>query len=187
MKPKTKFLLTTTAFAALTLAPAGIAFATTPSRVVPGAACETIGAEGLHKGQTYRCERRDGETCGHWHWQYSPEVPKGTRTAWPVGACQKKCSPSASASPSTSASASPSVTPSASPSTSPSATPSATATATAFGSASTAATPSPSTTAVAELPVTGSTPWGLVALVVGGAAAIDFGAALLILGRRRRP
>lgn len=163
-----KLLLTATAFAALTLAPAGIAYATSPGRITPGAACETIGAEGLHKGQTYRCERRDGETCGHWRWQYSLEVPKGTRTAWPVGACQKKCSPSASASPS------------ASPSTAPS-TPSLS------GSASTTATTSPSTTAVAELPVTGSTPWGLVALVLGGSAAIDFGAVLLILGRRRNP
>lgn len=156
------------------LAP-GVANAHTPT-VVPGAPCSHVGDKGTHGNQVYRCEKRQGETCGYWRWQYDGSVPKSGRTAWPHPTC-----PCVSATPT----ASP--TPSHSPTTAPS------------PSASTAASPirsmapsksvgnaapatAPTTAGAGELPVTGFNPWPLV---LAGLALIGGGVLSLLAARRR--
>ncbi len=133
-------------------------------RVVPGAECSVVGATGWHGDDQYRCVRKPGDDCPHWHWAYR----KGTPHTWsprPAGPCDcpsPSASAAASSSPPSSATPSPSLAGSPSPSATASATPSATVT--------TAATPTPTgtdtTTVGDQLPVTGGPVVPLLA--VGG-------------------
>jgi hypothetical protein len=86
---------------------------------VPGAACTTPGAVGVHGGQTYVCVQRSGETCPHWHWRYSPAVTPGWSRR-PVGPCLV-CSPTPVVSPSPALSPSSTVPPAGTPTTTPAA------------------------------------------------------------------
>lgn len=148
------------------------AVANAGGNVKPGAECAIIGAVGHSKaGEPYRCERRDGETCGHWRWAgWTPGTPH-TWSLRPAAPCPCSPSPSPSASPSTTASPAPSGSPSSSP------TPQVSVTA--------VGTPT-TTTGVPvgdQLPVTG----GPLVPVLGaiGLGLLGFGALVLRIARRR--